>query len=182
MTTPQSEIKDYAISGEAIRKFLPHRYPFLLVDRILSIDPKGDLSSLKGTEDKIGTKVVAQKNVSFNEPMFQGHFPEFAIFPGVLTIEAMAQAASFATYPFVEHDPAKMARGLSLILVRVDDVRFRKPIIPGDVLLIETTLDKCRDTIWGFHCIVTVEGTKVAEARILANMTLKPEKPIEAKS
>lgn len=177
MTTLQSETKTYAISGEAIRKFLPHRFPFLLIDRVVSIEPKGDLSSTKGTEDKIGTKIVAQKNVSFNEPMFQGHFPDFAIFPGVLTIEAMAQTASFATYPFIMQDPEQMERGFSVILLGVDDVRFRKPIIPGDVLRIEATLEKCRGTIWGFHCVVSVDGAKVAEARILANMTLQPVKP-----
>lgn len=182
MAIPQSEKNIYAISGEAVRKFLPHRYPFLLVDRILSIEPTGVLSSMKGTEDKIGTKVIALKNVSFNEPMFQGHFPGFAIFPGVLTIEAMAQAASFATYPYIAQDPAQMARGFSVVLVGVDDVRFRKPIIPGDVLMIEATLEKCRGSIWGFHCIITVEGAKVAEARVLANMTLVPEKSIGSQS
>lgn len=165
----------YAMTGEVIRKFLPHRYPFLLVDRVISIDPKGDLSSTKGTSDKIGTKVVAQKNVSFNEPMFQGHFPGYAIFPGVLTIEAMAQTASLATYPYLLGDPVQMARGFSVILLGVDEVRFRKPIIPGDVLVMEAILEKCRGSIWGFHCEVTVDGAKVAEAKILANMTLQGE-------
>lgn len=177
MTTQQNETKPLSLSGEAIRKFLPHRYPFLLVDRVVSIEPKGDLTSTKGCEDKIGTRIVALKNVSFNEPMFQGHFPDFAIFPGVLTIEAMAQTASFATYPYIMQDPAQMARGFSVVLLGVDDVRFRKPIVPGDVMRMEATLEKCRGTIWGFHCTVTVDGAKVAEAKILANMTLQPEKP-----
>jgi UDP-3-O-[3-hydroxymyristoyl] glucosamine N-acyltransferase len=165
----------YALSGEAIRKFLPHRYPFLLVDKVISIDPKGDLSSAKGGSDKIGTKVVAQKNVSFNEPMFQGHFPGYAIFPGVLTIEAMAQTASLATYPYLLTDPAQMQRGFSVILLGVDEVRFRKPIIPGDVLVMTATLEKCRGSIWGFRCEASVDGAVVAEANILANMTLQGE-------
>ena len=172
----QSGERQYAISGEAIRKFLPHRFPFLLVDRVLSIEPKGRLDTTKGTEDKIGTRVVAQKNVSFNEPMFQGHFPDFAIFPGVLTIEAMAQTASFATYPFIADDPEQMARGFSVILLGVDDVRLRKPIVPGDVMRIEAVLEKCRGGIWGFKCEVTVDGTKVAEAKILAHMSLEAPK------
>jgi 3-hydroxyacyl-[acyl-carrier-protein] dehydratase len=170
------EPKTYAISGEAIRKFLPHRYPFLLVDRVLSIEPKGALGNTKGSEDKIGTRVVAQKNVSFNEPMFQGHFPDFAIFPGVLTIEAMAQTASFATYPYIVDDAAQMERGFSVILLGVDSVRFRKPIVPGDVMRMEAELVKCRGTIWVFKCSVTVDGAKVAEAEILANMTLGGDK------
>jgi 3-hydroxyacyl-[acyl-carrier-protein] dehydratase len=168
----ESEARTYAVNGEGIRKFLPHRYPFLLVDRVLSIEPKGDLTNTKGSEEKIGTRVIAQKNVSFNEPMFQGHFPDYAIFPGVLTIEAMAQTASFAAYPFLIDNPAQMAAGFSVILLGVDDVRFRRPVVPGDVLKIEAVLEKCRGTIWGFKCEVTVDGTKVAEARILANLAL----------
>lgn len=166
----------YAISGEAIRKFLPHRYPFLLVDKVLTIEPKGSLDSTTGSADKIGTRVLAQKNVSFNEPMFQGHFPGYAIFPGVLSIEAMAQTASLATYPYLILDPEQMARGFSVILLGVDDVRFRKPIIPGDVMQIEAVLEKCRGSIWAFNCAVTVDGLKVAEAKILANMTLEGAK------
>jgi 3-hydroxyacyl-[acyl-carrier-protein] dehydratase len=166
----------YALSGEAVRKFLPHRYPFLLIDRVLSIDPKGDISNARGTEDKVGTKVVAIKNVSFNEPVFQGHFPNYAIFPGVMTVEAMAQAASFTTYPFVAHDPEQLEAGFSVILLGVDGVRFRKPIVPGDQIRIEATVSKCRGTIWGFDCVVTVDGAKVAEAQLLANMTLEPKK------
>ncbi len=164
--------RTYAISGEAIRKFLPHRFPFLLVDRVLSIEPKGSLESAKGNSDKVGTRVVAVKNVSFNEPMFQGHFPDFAIFPGVLSIEAMAQTASFATYPYIVDDAEQMARGFSVILLGVDEVRFRKPVVPGDVMRIEAVLEKCRGTMWGFRCEVTVDGAKVAEAKLLANMTL----------
>lgn len=172
----QAGVRQYVISGESIRKFLPHRFPFLLVDRVLSIEPKGSLISAKGSDDKIGTRVVAQKNVSFNEPMFQGHFPDFAIFPGVLSIEAMAQTASFATYPYIVDDAEQMARGFSVILLGVDDVRFRKPVIPGDILLIEAVLEKCRGGIWGFKCEITVDGAKVAQAKILANMTLEGPK------
>jgi len=172
----QAGVRQYVISGEAIRKFLPHRFPFLLVDRVLSIEPKGSLISAKGSDDKIGTRVVAQKNVSFNEPMFQGHFPDFAIFPGVLSIEAMAQTASFATYPYIVDDAEQMARGFSVILLGVDDVRFRKPVIPGDILRIEAVLEKCRGGIWGFKCEITVDGAKVAQAKILANMTLEGPK------
>lgn len=164
--------RTYSINGEGIRKFLPHRFPFLLIDRVLAIEPKGDLASTKGTDDKLGTRVLAQKNVSFNEPMFQGHFPEFAIFPGVLTVEAMAQAASFAAYPYLIDAKGELTTDFSVILLGVDEVRFRRPVVPGDVLKIEAVLEKCRGTIWGFKCEVTVDGAKVAEAKILANLTL----------
>src|SRR6478609_8230282 len=99
------EQQQYRLNVDQIQKFLPHRQPFLLVDRILEIHPTGDLTDVSPS-GKVGTRVVGLKNVSFNEPYFQGHFPGFAILPGVLLIEIMAQVASFSLYPFFMHSAA----------------------------------------------------------------------------
>jgi len=166
-----SELK-YALNIEEIKKFLPHRYPFLLVDRILGIDPKGDLSHIVGSEDKVGTRVVAIKNVSFNEPCFTGHFPEYSIYPGVLSIETMAQVASFTAYPYIQAQGPDYSKKFSAILLGVDGARLRKPITPGDQMMIETTLTKCRSTLWAFDVVIKVDGQKVAEADLMANFSM----------
>jgi 3-hydroxyacyl-[acyl-carrier-protein] dehydratase len=170
-----SEEKRYQLNIDQIRRFLPHRSPFLLVDRILEIEPKGDLGDLTAGAHKIGSKVVGLKNVSYNEPVFQGHFPDFSIFPGVMIIEAMAQVSSFSLYPYMERDIDRLAREFQCILVGVDSARFRKPVIPGDTMRIETVVNKCRGRLWGFECVATVDGARVAEAEILANLVLKSE-------
>ncbi len=166
-----SELK-YALNIEEIKNFLPHRYPFLLVDRILEIDPKGNLDNIAGSEDKIGTRVVAIKNVSVNEPCFTGHFPEYSIYPGVLSIETMAQVASFTAYPYVKAQGADYGKKFSAILIGVDGARLRKPITPGDTMRIESTLTKCRSTLWAFDIVITVDGQKVAEAALMANFSM----------
>ena len=159
----------YQLNINQIQRFLPHRSPFLLVDRILEIHPVGDLSEPPPSA-KVGTKVVALKNVSFNEPYFQGHFPGFAIVPGVLLIETMAQVASFSVYPGMAKNIDQMSKDFQCILVGVDNARFRKPVVPGDSLRIETDVTKCRGTLWGFHCSITVDGERVAETDLLANL------------
>jgi 3-hydroxyacyl-[acyl-carrier-protein] dehydratase len=176
MSEQGSEIQKgrYRLDIDQIRNWLPHRAPFLLVDRVLDIFPNGTLTDLSPA-NMVGIKVVALKNVSYNEPFFQGHFPQFSIFPGVLMIEAMAQASSFALYPYVEKDLDLKTHtsDLECILLGIDGVRFRKPVIPGDSLVIESTVSKCRGTIWGFHCVALVDGQKVAEADVMANMGRK---------
>ena len=164
-----SEPGRYVLNVDQIQKFLPHRAPFLMVDRILEIKPNGALTDMS-PGNMPGTQVVGLKNLSFNEPFFQGHFPGFAIFPGVLMIEAMAQVASFSIYPYVEKDLAKFTRDFQCILVGVDSVRFRKPSVPGDSIRIQTTVTKCRGRLWVFNCEASVDGQKVAEAEIMANM------------
>jgi 3-hydroxyacyl-[acyl-carrier-protein] dehydratase len=160
----------FQLNVNQIQRFLPHRSPFLLVDRILEIHPvttSGDSSQpLAG----VGTRVVGIKNVSFNEPYFQGHFPGYAILPGVLIIESMAQVASFSVYPSLVKDIDRLSRDFQCILVGVDHARFRKPVVPGDTLRIETEVVKCRGKLWAFQCTATVDGQKVAEAEILANL------------
>jgi 3-hydroxyacyl-[acyl-carrier-protein] dehydratase len=165
----------YRLNIDQVRTFLPHRQPFLLIDRILEIHPVGNLDDPTSASEKVGVRVIAQKNVSYNEPCFQGHFPTFSIFPGVLIVEAMAQAASFSLYPYLEKDIERIARDFQCILVGVDSARFRKPVIPGDVLKIESVVTKCRGRLWAFHVEATVDGAKVAEADLLANLILKTE-------
>jgi 3-hydroxyacyl-[acyl-carrier-protein] dehydratase len=129
-----------------IMKLLPHRYPFLLVDRIIEID--GDMSA------------IGIKNVTANEPHFVGHFPERPIMPGVLLIEAMAQTAG-----------AICARkqgetGNLVYFMTIDNARFRKPVVPGDRVEFHVVKQKQRGNIWKFHCDAKVDGVLVAEADI----------------
>lgn len=165
-----SETK-HQLDVNQIQKFLPHRAPFLLVDRILGIEPTGTLGGdYMGSSDKVGTRVVARKNVSFNEPHMAGHFPGFAIMPGVLITECMAQTASFAVYPYMAHDLENLARQFSCILVAIDGARFRRPVVPGDTMTIEAVVTKCRGKLWVFDCKATVDGELAAEASIMANL------------
>ena len=138
-----------------ILKILPHRYPFILVDRILELDP--------------GKRVVGVKNITINEPYFQGHFPDYPIVPGVLIIEAMAQTwgvCVFALHP-------EEAENKNLFFSGVDKARFRKPVLPGDQLRMEMELIKHRDPLWKFRGIATVDGNLVAEAELLASVIEK---------
>lgn len=164
----------YRLNIDQIRRFLPHRQPFLLIDRVLEVHPTGDVNDANFGNQNVGTKVVALKNVSFNEPCFQGHFPDMSILPGVLIVEAMAQATSFSLYPYLVKDLDKL-KDFQCILVGVDNARFRKPVVPGDSMKIETEVTKCRGKLWAFHCVATVDGQKVAEADLLANFMLKSE-------
>ena len=160
---------DFRLNINQIRQFLPHRTPFLLVDRILEIHPVGDLTAPPPVAE-VGTRVVALKNVTFNEPYFQGHFPEFSILPGVLVLETMAQAASFSVYPNMVNHLDRLSQHFQCILVGVEGARFRKPVVPGDTLRIETEVIKRRGNLWVFQCVARVEGNEVAEAEILANL------------
>ncbi len=162
---------DYRLNIERIQEYLPHRPPFLLIDRILEIEPKGTLGDVSA-EGKVGTRVVSLKNVSFNEAYFQGHFPGFAILPGVLILESMAQTASFSLYPHMRDQLEKYRGKFQCILVGVEGARFRRPVVPGDSLRIESVVTKTRGRLWAFQCVATVDGQKAAEAEILANLIL----------
>lgn len=161
---------DFRLGIDQIRKFLPHRAPFLLVDRILEIQPVGDQRTIGGP-DKVGTKVVGVKCVSFNEPQFQGHFPNYSILPGVYILECMAQVSSFSVYPALADDLERMTKQFQCILVGVDGARFRRPVVPGDVMRVETVVTKCRSSLWVFDCSAMVDGQKVAEAQLIANLS-----------
>lgn len=133
-----------------IMRLLPHRYPFLLVDRIVDIN---------GDESAIGIK-----NVTANEPQFAGHFPGNPIMPGVLLIEAMAQTAGAIC-------ARKLGSENSLVyFMTIDNARFRKPVVPGDRVEFHVTKQKQRGNIWKFHCDAVVDGQKVAEADVGAMM------------
>jgi 3-hydroxyacyl-[acyl-carrier-protein] dehydratase len=133
-----------------IMNMLPHAYPFLLVDRIIEIDP--------------GKRVVGIKNVTYNEPFFPGHFPGNPIMPGVLIVEAMAQTAGVLVFKSIPEEE----RVKSVYFLGIDNARFRKPVIPGDQLRLELEISKHRQSIWGFRGKALVDGKLVAEAELLA--------------
>ena len=143
-------------SLEEIKKILPHRYPILLIDRILSLEP---------------SKVVhAIKNVSINEPFFQGHFPNQPLMPGVLSLEIMAQAGAFLMLSQVENPLSK-----NMLFSTIDKAKFRKPIIPGDQLKIYMDLARKKLSICKFHGRCFVDDKLVAEAFLSANIVDRPE-------
>ena len=135
---------------QAIMDFLPHRYPFILVDRILDLVP--------------GEKITALKNVTINEPFFQGHFPTYPIMPGVLIVEAMAQAAGVLA---LESMPAEK-RGAPVFFMGLDKVKFRKPVVPGDQLILEVQIIKFRSKVVKASGKAFVEDNIVAEAELMA--------------
>lgn len=134
---------DCTLDIEDIRVLLPHRYPMLLVDRVLELTP--------------GQHVVGLKNVTINEPFFNGHFPAQAIMPGVLILESMAQVAGLMMLSLSEQ------RGKIPFLAAMDNVKFRKPVVPGDTLITEANLLKVRGMIGKVRMVARVEGTVVAE-------------------
>lgn len=133
-----------------IMRFLPHRYPFLLVDRVISCEP--------------GKRLTAIKNVTYNEPQFTGHFPHQPIFPGVLIIEAMAQSTGLLAS---QTAPEVLGEGKVYYLVGVDKVRFKRPVVPGDQLVLITEYVRHKRNIWSFSCKAEVDGEFVASAEIM---------------
>ncbi len=132
---------------EEIKSILPHRYPFLLVDRILELEP--------------GRRAVGLKNVTANEPFFQGHFPQRAIMPGVLIIEAMAQVGGIMVLSLPEH------KGKMAYLGTVSEAKFRRPVVPGDALTLESEVLRIRGNTGKVRCTARVNGEPAAEAQIL---------------
>ncbi len=141
-----------------ISKILPHRYPFLLVDRILDFTP--------------AQKIVGIKNVTINEPFFQGHFPTFPIMPGVLIIEAMAQVAAILAFKSQESRPGDL-----VFLAGIDKAKFRKPVSPGDQLRIEVSVLQSRPPFWRLGGVCLVDDKCVVEAEFKA-MVQKSEKGV----
>jgi len=133
-----------------IMSFLPHGYPFLLIDRILEIEP--------------GKRIVGIKNVTYNEPFFPGHFPGRPIMPGVLIVEAMAQTAGVLAFKSLPEEGQRRP----VLFLGLDNVRFRKPVVPGDQLRMELEITRHRQAIWGFKGKAFVEDKLVAEADLLA--------------
>ena len=135
---------------KAIIRHLPHRYPFLLVDRVIELVK--------------GERIVALKNVTFNEPFFQGHFPDAPIMPGVLIVEAMGQAGGVLV---IDALPAEN-QGRSIYFMGFDKVRFRKPVVPGDQLVLELEMLKLRSKVVKMAGVARVDGKIVAEAQLMA--------------
>ncbi len=133
-----------------IKKYLPHRYPFLLVDRVISME--------------LNRSIVAIKNVTVNEPFFNGHFPFMPVMPGVLIIEAMAQVAGLLTLKSIgeEFKPENL-----FLFAGVDNARFKRMVIPGDQLRIEIEVLKMRRDLWKFKGIVTVDGELACSAEFM---------------
>jgi beta-hydroxyacyl-ACP dehydratase FabZ len=140
---------------EEILKILPHRYPFLLVDRILELEP--------------GKRVVGIKNVTYNEEFFQGHFPGQPVMPGVLVLEAMAQVAGIALLGMVADREKKL-----LYLSGVDRCRFRRPVVPGDQLRIEAEIMSLKSKFCKCRATATVDGNVCAEAELLSVLVDRP--------
>lgn len=136
-----------------IQQILPHRYPFLLIDRIVEFEP-----------DK---RIVGIKSVTINEPFFQGHFPGHPIMPGVLLIEAMAQVGGVLALKSAEAQNVDISKKV-LYFMTIDNAKFRKPVVPGDQVRFELDLIKQRSTIRGFKGKAIVDGAVVAEAELMA--------------
>lgn len=133
-----------------IRVYLPHRYPFLLVDRVVEIN--------------LGESIVAYKNLTANEPFFNGHFPDLPVFPGVLLVEAMAQAAGILGFKSMNKTPAD---GSIYYLAGADDLRFKRPCVPGDRVMLRASILSDRRGIWKFKVSSDVDGELAASATIL---------------
>lgn len=133
-----------------VMKHLPHRYPFLLVDRVVDF--------------KAGEYLKAIKNVTVNEPFFPGHFPHRPVFPGVLMLEAMAQASGILAFKTTESLPSDDSL---FYFVGIDDARFKKPVEPGDQVVMEVTVLKRKRDMWKFSAIATVDGKVVCSAELM---------------
>ncbi len=141
-----------------IRKFLAHRYPFLLVDKVLDFE--------------VGKSLTAVKNVTINEPFFQGHFPDYPVMPGVLIMEALAQATGLLGFKTMDEDPSD---DTLYLFVGIDKARFKRQVVPGDVLTLEVELIKRSRAIWKFDCRALVDGELAASAIVMCAATDRPE-------
>jgi 3-hydroxyacyl-[acyl-carrier-protein] dehydratase len=135
---------------EEIKRFLPHRYPFLLVDRVIECNP--------------GENIVAIKNVTVNEPHFTGHFPDQAIMPGALIIEALAQATGLLGFRTMSEEPKD---DILYMLVGVDGVRFKRQVVPGDQLVLKASIIRRAKSLWKFSCEASVDGEICTSATLL---------------
>jgi UDP-3-O-[3-hydroxymyristoyl] N-acetylglucosamine deacetylase/3-hydroxyacyl-[acyl-carrier-protein] dehydratase len=147
LETMEEDKTEVPIYIEQIRVLLPHRYPFLLVDRVIELEP--------------GKRVVGIKNVTINEPFFQGHFPQKPIMPGVLLIEAMAQVGGVLVLSVAEN------KGKMAYLTGIDKARFRRLVVPGDQLRVEVTILQTRLGVGKVHACATVDGKTAVEAELM---------------
>ena len=150
MTSPNQISVELPLSVTEIQKYLPHRYPFLMIDRVTELDPM--------------KRIVALKNVTVNEELFNGHFPQFPVFPGVMIVEAMAQACGILGFVSNDKTPAD---GSVYLFAGIDDVRFKRQVQPGDQLVFECEYVSHRRGIWKFTCKASVDGKLVTSANIM---------------
>jgi 3-hydroxyacyl-[acyl-carrier-protein] dehydratase len=139
------------VDAVRIQELLPHRYPFLLVDRVLELEPN--------------QRILAVKNVSINEPFFQGHFPGHPVMPGVLVLEALAQAGGLLTQ--LSAGDAEAGDEKLFYLVKIDNARFSRMVVPGDQLMLEVRLKRMIRNMAMYECAASVDGKQVASADIL---------------
>jgi 3-hydroxyacyl-[acyl-carrier-protein] dehydratase len=149
------------IDIRGILEYLPHRYPFLLIDRVLELEP--------------GKRIVAIKNVTINEPYFVGHFPHIPVMPGVLMIEALAQAAGVLSFETLGR---RSDASSVFYFVGIDGARFKRPVVPGDQLRLEVEILRFAKSISKFRGVATVEGAVAAEAELMC--TLRDVAPPQA--
>lgn len=133
-----------------IRKYLPHRYPFLLIDRVVELN--------------LGESIVAYKNITVNEGVFEGHFPNYPVFPGVMILEAMAQACGVLGFKTMDKTPE---HGSIYLYAGVDGVRFKRQVVPGDQMYLEAKILSEKRGIWKFECVAKVDGKVAAVATIM---------------
>lgn len=149
------------LNAREILNYLPHRYPFLLVDKVVSLEQPSGTS-------RVGSKIVCLKNVTMNEPFFQGHFPGLPVMPGVLQIEALAQAACLA---FVRKtDPPQ-----NFFIAGISEAKFRRVVVPGDQLMLHAEVMKDRGSILVVRCEARVDGQIASEAELMAKASPKDQ-------
>lgn len=138
-----------------ILEYLPHRYPFLLVDRVIALEE--------------GKEITAVKNVTINEPFFPGHFTYHPVMPGVLVVEALAQAAAILSFKTMNSKPSDDS---VYYFAGIDNVRFKKPVSPGDQLILKVRIDRIMRGIWKYHAQAVVDDAVVAEADLLCTLKM----------
>lgn len=148
-------MNDMNMNINRILKLLPHRYPILLVDRVLELEPK--------------VRIKAIKNVSVNEPYFQGHFPDYPVMPGVLILEALAQASALLAFSEEQSD------NNIYYFAGIDNARFKKPVVPGDQLILNAEVERYKAGIWKFKVFASVDNEIVAQADLLCAIRQKGE-------
>ncbi len=142
-----------------ILETLPHRYPFLLVDKVVEVVP--------------GERIVAQKNVSINEEFFNGHFPHFPVMPGVLIVEALAQAAGILSFKTMG---SKSDANSLYFFVGIDNCRFKRPVVPGDIVMLHVSIERQSRLLWKYKAQALVDGQVAAEADLMCALRDLPQK------
>ncbi len=151
---PQNSMQNLIIQAQEIKELIPHRYPFLLIDRIEQVE--------------LGQSAVGIKNVSLNEWYFQGHFPDHPILPGVLIVEAMAQTAAALVIKTLLSENQESAKNNLVYFMSIEEAKFRKPVVPGDILQLRVKKEKSRGQIWKFKGEAWVGQTLTDEATFTA--------------